>query len=56
MVRTKVYSLCFTKSQFQRDSEGENKKLPIKSGEESFAIDYTIEPCARRSQPSVQRS
>ena len=33
-----VNSLFLAKSQFQRDSEGTNKKLPIKSDEESSLV------------------
>ena len=36
-------SLFLAKSQFQRVSEGTNKKLPIKSDEESFVVDKVIE-------------
>ena len=35
---SKVNSLFLEKSQFKRDSEGTNKKLPIKSDEESFVV------------------
>jgi hypothetical protein len=35
---SKVNSLFLAKSQFKRTSEGINKKLPIKSDEESFVV------------------
>ena len=35
---SKVNSLFLAKSQFKRDVEGTNKKLPIKSDEESFVV------------------
>ena len=35
---SKVNSLFLAKSQFQRDSEGANKKLPTVSDEESFVV------------------
>jgi len=40
---SKVNSLFLAKSQFMRTSGGINKKLPIKSDEESLVVDYVIE-------------
>jgi len=39
----------YFQSDFKRVSGGINKKLPIKSDEESSLVDYTFEPSAQRS-------
>ena len=45
---SKVNSLFLAKSQFMKTSGGINKKLPIKSDEESSLVDYRFEPLARK--------
>ena len=46
----KVNSLFLEKSQFQRGTEGGNKKLPIKSDEESFVVAGVVLPGLRPSE------
>ena len=47
---SKINSLFLAKSQFQRDSGGTNKKLPIKSDEESFVVAGVVLPGLRPSE------